>query len=112
MNLVRAIITREAAERTLGHFGEPQTREGQEARNALAKQKRDADTAVDDLSQARRSNKRRSSRAAAKWWTKAATPRRPPKEGRRRCHRPTVPQIQHRRCQRLGQGTRTTPSAA
>lgn len=47
--LVRAIITREAAERTLGHFGEPQTPEGQEARNALAKQKRDADTAVDDL---------------------------------------------------------------
>ena len=47
--LVRAIITREAAERTLGHFGEPQTGEGQEARNALAKQKRDADTNVTDL---------------------------------------------------------------
>lgn len=47
--LVRAIITREAAERTLGHFGEPQTPEGQEARNALAKQKRDADISVDDL---------------------------------------------------------------
>ena len=48
-DLVRAIITREAAERTLGHFGEPQTPEGQEARNALAKQKRDAEIAVDDL---------------------------------------------------------------
>jgi len=47
--LVRAIITREAAERTLGHFGEPQTPEGQEARNALAKQKRDAESRVDDL---------------------------------------------------------------
>ena len=47
--LVRAIITREAAERTLGHFGEPQTGEGQEARNALAKQKRDAETSVSDL---------------------------------------------------------------
>ena len=35
---LRAIITREAAERTLGHFGEPQTPEGQEARNALAEQ--------------------------------------------------------------------------
>ena len=47
--LVRAIITREAAERTLGHFGEPQTPEGQEARNALAKQKRDAEISVNDL---------------------------------------------------------------
>lgn len=47
--LVRAIITREAAERTLGHFGEPQTPEGHEARNALAKQKRDADNRVSDL---------------------------------------------------------------
>ena len=47
--LVRAIITREAAERTLGHFGEPQTPEGQEARNALAKQKHDADESVDAL---------------------------------------------------------------
>lgn len=44
--LVRAIITREAAERTLGHFGEPQTPEGQEARNALTKQKGDADKTV------------------------------------------------------------------
>jgi hypothetical protein len=47
--LVRAIITREAADRTLGHFGEAQTAEGQEARNALAKQKRDAETRVNDL---------------------------------------------------------------
>lgn len=47
--LVRAIITREAAERTLGHFGEPQTPEGQEARNALAKQKRDAESSIDEL---------------------------------------------------------------
>ena len=47
--LVRAIITHEAAERTLGHFGEPQTPEGQEARNALAKQKRDAEGRVNDL---------------------------------------------------------------
>lgn len=48
-DLVRAIIAREAAERTIGHFGEPQTPEGQEARNALAKQKHDAETAVEDL---------------------------------------------------------------
>ena len=48
-DLIRAIITREAADRTLGRFGEPQTAEGQEARNALAKQKRDAETAVSDL---------------------------------------------------------------
>jgi len=41
--LVRAVITQAAAERTLGHFGEPQTPEGQEARNALSKQKTDAD---------------------------------------------------------------------
>ena len=47
--LVRAIITREAAERTLGHFGEPQTPEGQEARNALRKEERDANTSVADL---------------------------------------------------------------
>lgn len=47
--LVRAIISREAAERTLGHFGEPQTPEGQEARNALLKQKNDADGRVNDL---------------------------------------------------------------
>ena len=47
--LVRAIITREAAERTLGHFGEPQTPEGQEARNALAKQKGDAEKRVATL---------------------------------------------------------------
>lgn len=48
-DLVRAIITREAAERTIGHFGEPQTPEGQEARNALAKQQRDAEDIVDGL---------------------------------------------------------------
>ncbi|MCM8614222.1 MAG: BREX system P-loop protein BrxC [Candidatus Accumulibacter sp.] len=47
--LVRAIITREAAERTLGHFGEAQTPEGLEARNALAKQKRDAESRADEL---------------------------------------------------------------
>ena len=46
---MRAIITREAAERTLGHFGEPQTPEGQEARNALRKEERDANTSVADL---------------------------------------------------------------
>ena len=47
--LVRAIITREAAERTLGHFGEAQTPEGQEARNALLKQEGDAENLVDGL---------------------------------------------------------------
>jgi hypothetical protein len=47
--LVRAIITREAADRTLGHFGEPQTPEGQEARNALTKQNGDADKTVNTL---------------------------------------------------------------
>lgn len=47
--LVRAIISHEAAERTLGHFGEPQTPEGQEARNALLKQKSDAEARVNDL---------------------------------------------------------------
>ncbi len=47
--LVRAIITREAAERTIGHFGDPQTPEGQEARNALQKQKGDANVRVDTL---------------------------------------------------------------
>ena len=47
--LVRAIITREAAERTLGHFGDPQTPEGQEARNALLKQKGDANDRVGAL---------------------------------------------------------------
>jgi hypothetical protein len=47
--LVRAVITRVAAERTLDHFGEPQTPEGQEARSAIAKQKRDAEASVADL---------------------------------------------------------------
>ena len=56
--LVRAIITREAADRTIGHFGDPQTPEGQEARNALLKQQGDADLRVaallkDALQQAR-----------------------------------------------------------
>jgi hypothetical protein len=56
--LVRAIITREAADRTIGHFGDPQTPEGQEARNALLKQQSDADLRVaallrDALQQAR-----------------------------------------------------------
>lgn len=47
--LVRAIITREAAERTIGHFGEPQTPEGIEARGALEKQRRDAELSVGEL---------------------------------------------------------------
>ncbi len=47
--LVRAIITQEAADRTLGHFGQPQTREGEDARDALVKQKRDAEERVQDL---------------------------------------------------------------
>ena len=47
--LVRAIITREAAERTIGHFGDAQTPEGQEARNALLKQQGDANVRVDTL---------------------------------------------------------------
>lgn len=44
--LVRAIITHEAAQRTLGHFGQPQTREGEDARDALLKQQRDANESV------------------------------------------------------------------
>ena len=47
--LVRAIITHEAAERTLGHFGQPQTREGEDARDALLKQKRDAESRVQEM---------------------------------------------------------------
>jgi hypothetical protein len=47
--LVRAIITYEAARHTLDHFGEAQTPEGQEARNALLKQKGDAEDSVGDL---------------------------------------------------------------
>ena len=40
--LVTAIVEREAATRTLAHFGSPKTPEGQEARNALLKQQGDA----------------------------------------------------------------------
>lgn len=47
--LVRAIITHEAADRTLGHFGQPQTREGEDARDALLKQKRDAEGRVQEM---------------------------------------------------------------
>jgi hypothetical protein len=47
--LVRAIITREAALRTLNHFVGAETTEGQEARNALTKQSGDADIDVDRL---------------------------------------------------------------
>ena len=47
--LVRATITHEAAERTLGHFGQPQTREGEDARDALLKQKRDAENRVQEM---------------------------------------------------------------
>ncbi|MDH4459323.1 MAG: BREX system P-loop protein BrxC [Nevskia sp.] len=47
--LVTAIVAREAASRTLDHFGPPVTPEGQEARNALLKQKTDAARRVEDL---------------------------------------------------------------
>lgn len=49
--LRNAIITREAAERTLGHFGEPpqDTGEVREAWLAIRKQKHDADVSVEDL---------------------------------------------------------------
>ena len=47
--LVTAIVAREAATRTLDHFGPPKTPEGQEARNALLKQKADAAKRVEDL---------------------------------------------------------------
>lgn len=47
--LVKALITREAAKRTLEHFGQPKTTEGQEARNALVKQQSGAEIRVDDL---------------------------------------------------------------
>ena len=40
--LVRTMVEREAATRTLAHFGSPKTPEGQEARNALLKQQGDA----------------------------------------------------------------------
>jgi hypothetical protein len=47
--LVTAIVAREAATRTLDHFGPPKTPEGQEARNALLKQQSDAAGRVKDL---------------------------------------------------------------
>ncbi len=47
--LVRAVITHEAADRTLGHFGEANEREEEEARNALLKQRTDAGERVRNL---------------------------------------------------------------
>ena len=47
--LVKALVAREAAKRTLEHFGQPKTTEGQEARNALSKQQAGAETRVKDL---------------------------------------------------------------
>jgi hypothetical protein len=47
--LVKALISREAAKRTLDHFGQPKTAEGQEARNALAKQQSGAESRVAEL---------------------------------------------------------------
>ncbi len=47
--LVKALIAREAAKRTLDHFGQPKTAEGQEARNALAKQQSGAEDRVAEL---------------------------------------------------------------
>ncbi len=47
--LVKALIEREAAKRTLEHFGQPKTTEGQEARNALAKQQSGAESRVAEL---------------------------------------------------------------
>ena len=47
--LVTAIVEREAATRTLAHFGSPKTPEGQEARNALLKQQGDAQKRAAEL---------------------------------------------------------------
>jgi hypothetical protein len=47
--LVKALISREAAKRTLDHFGQPKTTEGQEARNALTKQQSGAEDLVGQL---------------------------------------------------------------
>jgi hypothetical protein len=47
--LVKAVVSREAAQRTLDHKGQPVTPEGQEARSAVAKQRDDADGAVKRL---------------------------------------------------------------
>lgn len=47
--LVKSLIAREAAKRTLDHFGQPNTSEGQEARNALVKQQKNADDKVTEL---------------------------------------------------------------
>jgi len=47
--LVTAIVEREAATRTLDHFGPPKTPEGQEARNALMTQQSDAASRVKEL---------------------------------------------------------------
>jgi hypothetical protein len=47
--LVTAIVEREAATRTLAHFGSPKTPEGQEARNALLKQQGDASKRAAEL---------------------------------------------------------------
>ena len=47
--LVKAIVEREAAARTLAFFGSPKTPEGQEARNALLKQQSDAQSTAADL---------------------------------------------------------------
>ncbi len=47
--LVRTIVEREAATRTLAHFGSPKTPEGQEARNALLKQQGDAQKRAAEL---------------------------------------------------------------
>ena len=48
-SLVSAIVAREAATRTLAHFGSPKTPEGQEARNALLKQQGDASKRAAEL---------------------------------------------------------------
>ena len=47
--LVKAIVKREAAARTLDHFGSPKSAEGQEARNALVMQQSTAAKDVADL---------------------------------------------------------------
>jgi len=54
--LVKSLITREAAKRTLDHFGQPNTAEGQEARNALVKQQTNAGERVTELLTAAISN--------------------------------------------------------
>ncbi|MBL8406529.1 MAG: hypothetical protein JNJ81_01810 [Candidatus Accumulibacter sp.] len=92
--LVRAVITQAAAERTLGHFGEPQTPEGQEARNALSKQKADADQRAGTLLR-EALEQAQVSRAAARSWSRACSRSRYPAAS---CVRKRISRRGWRRC--------------